>query len=685
MKKTSLFLNPFRWFFLGIGYICYLIYFFIRCICFSVGYTIAGFFLILLDIVTLKHVRALVSDYRERPDNKPEIKEAVSKKEKAPKKEIKAEKNKEKTPIFKGMFDRIKNAHDSASVKVKNNSIAEGKKEETLKVNTPQPAEQPKVEEVKKVEPRKPDTAILNNAVLKPDEEPDVSVRQYVYTSTPKTEEKPVSTGDINNIDLGILDMGKKNGNKEQPKAKFKQEDKVFKNVNVKLTLRERLAMSFPTLFAKKEKEIKDITNKKESDYIARPVNKDEKEPPKIVYEYTAANPEGKLERSYIEAYSLVEVQSYLLSEGYDIYRIRTNQSMNIFHRSATGKKRIKTSDLVFFLTQLSTYIKAGITLTESVDILSRQFKDKYYQKIFRSVANALKSGDNFSEALAKTGNAFPKLLINMVKTAELTGDLPETLDDMADYYSEMDKTRKQMKSALTYPTIVLVLAIGVIAFVLIYVIPKFTTIYESMNAASIPKLTLVIIDISNFIKTNYYYIALAFIIILLIIRYFYQNRVSSRAFMQKIAMKIPVLRDIIIYNEVTTFTKTFSSLLKHGVFITDTMNILLQVTNNEIYKKLIFNCINYLNKGESISLAFKGHWAFPIPAYEMIVTGERTGKLPEMLAKVAEYYQDLHANIVSRMKVIIEPVLIVMLTGIVGLVILAVIVPMFGIYASIQ
>ena len=132
---------------------------------------------------------------------------------------------------------------------------------------------------------------------------------------------------------------------------------------------------------------------------------------------------------------------------------------------------------------------------------------------------------------------------------------------------------------------------------------------------------------------------------------------------MQRLAMKIPVLKDVIIYNEVTTFTKTFASLLKHGVYITDTMNILMQITNNEIYRKLIASCIRHLRKGENISEAFKGHWAFPIPAYEMIVTGERTGKLAEMLEKVSEYYQGLHENIVSRMKVIIEPLLIIMLT----------------------
>jgi len=490
---------------------------------------------------------------------------------------------------------------------------------------------------------------------------------------------------------LSVPNQEKKQIIKEGRTSKTaKSEEKVFKEIDEKQSFKERLAVAFPTLFEsanERKKEKEEAKKNKENNDDNEPIMTVQEENslgPKTVYEYTARDRNGKLVKNYYEAYSLVEVQSYLLSEGYDIYKIRTNQTINILHRSASTKRKMKTSDMVFFLTQLSTYLKAGITLTESVEILSRQFKNVRYQKTFKNIANNLKSGDNFSEALAKTDGIFPKLLVNMVKTSELTGDLPETLDDMADYYSQMDKTKKQMKSALTYPTMVLILAVAVIAFVLIYVIPKFTSIYQSMDSATIPKLTLFIIDASDFIKASYYYIILAFIVILLVIKYLYSNITAARALMQRMAMKIPVLKEVIIYNEVTNFTKTFSSLLKHGVYITDTMNILLQVTNNEIYRKLISNAIKHLRKGENISVAFKGHWAFPVPAYEMIVTGERTGKLAEMLAKVADYYQDLHANIVNRMKVIIEPVLIILLTGIVGVIILAVIVPMFGIYSSI-
>ena len=149
--------------------------------------------------------------------------------------------------------------------------------------------------------------------------------------------------------------------------------------------------------------------------------------------------------------------------------------------------------------------------------------------------------------------------------------------------------------------------------------------------------------------------------------------------------MHIPVLKDVIIYNEVTMFSKTFSSLLSHNVYITDSMDILNKVTNNEIYKMMILDTVANLARGEKISKAFENQWAFPIAAYEMIVTGEKTGQLAEMMSKVSTYYQGLHKNTVSRIKALLEPFLIIFLTLVVGIILLAIVVPMFSMYQQVQ
>ena len=652
MKILKPIINIFRWYFIGIGSICYGLFIIVKYVFFYIGSLLATIFYFLYSVVTLKFIHNL-----KNKDNENDKKENINKVEKS------ENKNPEET-INKTEQNDTSNSEVIMDLNEKNAEVVDVD-------NNMQSSEELGVKK-----------ANFKAEAYDPNNQGNLGYHVFVENNNIASNK---------NEDILSVPNEKKQIIKEGRVSKTaRSEEKVFKEIDEKQSFRDRLAVAFPTLFAsadERRQEREEAKKNKELNEDHEPVvvaQEEESMGPKTVYEYTARDRNGKLVKNYYEAYSLVEVQSYLLSEGYDIYKIRTNQAINIFHRTANTRKKMATSDMVFFLTQLSTYLKAGITLTESVEILSRQFKKRYYQKVFKEVANSLKSGDNFSEALAKTNGVFPKLLVNMVKTSELTGDLPETLDDMADYYSQMDKTRKQMKSALTYPTLVLILAVAVITFVLIYVIPKFTSIYASLDSASIPSLTVFIIKASDFIKASYYYLILGFIVILLIIKYLYSNITAARAAMQRFAMKIPVLKEIIIYNEVTSFTKTFSSLLKHGVYITDTMNILLQITNNEIYRKLISNAIKHLRKGENISVAFKGHWAFPVPAYEMIVTGERTGKLAEMLAKVSEYYQDLHANIVNRMKVIIEPVLIIMLTGIVGVIILAVIVPMFGIYSAI-
>ena len=406
----------------------------------------------------------------------------------------------------------------------------------------------------------------------------------------------------------------------------------------------------------------------------------------KIMYEYIVKDQDGKIIKGHADGYSKVEIHSYLLSEGYEVYSIRTNKWIQILYGTKSSNKvKIKTKDLIFFVTQLSTYLKSGITLIESLKILSRQYKKSSYKKIFKMIIYDLSMGENLSTAMENRGLAFPNLLITMVKSSEMTGELPEVLDDMADYFTEAEKTRKQMITAMMYPSMVFVFAISVLTFIMIYVIPKFVDIYASMDGISIPPITQFIINTSSFMKKNIIYIGIAVIVLILLFRFIFRKSKTFRTIIQWILMHLPVVNNIIIYKEVTMFTKTFSSLLAHNVYITDSMEILSKVTQNEIYKSLIFNTVTNLARGERLSAEFEGHWAFPIPAYEMIVTGERTGQLPEMMAKVSAYYQELHQNSVTRIKTFIEPVLIIFLTAMVGVIVLSIVLPMFNMYQSIQ
>jgi len=403
------------------------------------------------------------------------------------------------------------------------------------------------------------------------------------------------------------------------------------------------------------------------------------------VYYFKVRNKQGKIITGTMNGLSKLDINAFLVNEGYTVYSIKTSPMINfLFKESDFISPKMSTKELIFWLTQLSTYLKAGITLNDAVKILSKQMSAKKSKaRAFQSISYELTLGANFSTALEKQGNMFPALLINMIKAAEASGTLLETLEDMADYYTEIDDTKKQMKSAMSYPIIISVFAIVVVTFILMFIIPKFVEIYEQ-NDITISGITAVVIWIGNFLTNNIFIIIAIIVFALLVLFVAYKEVKAFRRSFQSMLMHIPVIKDLIIYNELTIFTKTFASLLRNNVFITESIDILSKITNNEIYKSILYKTINNIVKGEKISEAFKDHWAVPDVAYFMIVTGESTGELDNMMQKVSEYYQGLHRNVVSNLKAFIEPILIGFLALVVGGIIIAVVVPMFGMYGEL-
>lgn len=401
-------------------------------------------------------------------------------------------------------------------------------------------------------------------------------------------------------------------------------------------------------------------------------------------FKYKVKEADGKIIESFFDAENKVDVESFLLNKGYQIVEITEDKlSASLGLIGASTSKKMSSKDLNFFLTQLSTYVKSGIPLLDSMEILSRQSKKKNIAMLYRKIVFDLNRGVSFSDCLAKQGKVFPKMLINMLKTSEMTGDLTGVLDDMAAYYKRQDSNRKQIINAMTYPSVLMVFAVAVLTFVITYVVPSFTSMYES-TGSSLPGITVAIINISNFFTGNWYYILGGIIVVVTLFTLIYKSSTGFKYATQSFLMHIPVVKDIIKYNQLVTFTSTFSTLIKHDVFITDSMDILSKITENEVYKKIINNAIENLSKGNGVSVAFKGHWAFPETAYEMLLTGEKTGKLGEMMEHVSTYYQEEQTNIIARLKSLIEPVMIVLLAVIVGVILLAVVVPMFDIYSTI-
>ena len=286
--------------------------------------------------------------------------------------------------------------------------------------------------------------------------------------------------------------------------------------VKKKLSLNEMLKEKWNNLSINRERKRKiDEQNRK----LILEIQKEKKrsETP-VAFKYTAIDPKGKKETNIFIALSKMEVLTYLTNENFKVLSIETSKLINILYGpDSQFQTKMSTKDLVFWLTQLSTYIKSGITLTESMRILSKQLgKKRSKKRLYDSIVYNLTLGESFSTALAKQGKTFPALLISMIKTAEATGELESTLDDMANYYTEVENTRKAMVSALMYPTIISVFSIGVITFILLYVMPKFEGVYSEAGAKLNP-FTQFLLDASAFLQLNIVKILLVALLILLI------------------------------------------------------------------------------------------------------------------------------------------------------------------------
>lgn len=477
----------------------------------------------------------------------------------------------------------------------------------------------------------------------------------------------PYEVNNINNLD----------GNQEVNDTNNK--DEVINNVNDKSLSSLWNNISFVRDFKNKEdKQARELLLE-----IQREKYRSERP---VAFKYVAKDEHGKKVSNIFVGYSRMEVLTHLTNDNYKVLSITTSKLINLLYSpDSEFHAKFKTKDLIFWLTQLSTYLKSGIPLTEAMRILSKQMaKDKNKKRVFDSIVYNLTLGETFSSALEKQGNTFPALLISMIKTAEATGELEKTLDDMRDYYDQIEETRKAMISALTYPTIVAIFAVAVITFIMLTVLPKFKDIYASAGA-EINAFTQFLLDASDYLKGNIINILLIVLLIILLFIICYMRIKAFKRFIQECTMKMPVFGKIVIYKEMNIFAKTFASLLKNNVFITDSIRLLTEVTDNEIYKEIMVRTVDNIARGEKISESFKNQWAVPDVAYFMIVTGESTGELGDMMDKVANYYQSEHRTLVNSLKSLIEPVMIIFLAVTVGSIVLAILLPMFELYGTIS
>jgi type IV pilus assembly protein PilC len=348
-------------------------------------------------------------------------------------------------------------------------------------------------------------------------------------------------------------------------------------------------------------------------------------------------------------------------------------------------RKTIKPKTLMIFTRQLATLIDAGLPLLRGLTVLSKQEPDPVLKKVIVSIAESVQSGGTFSESLASHPRIFNKLYVNMVKAGELGGVLEIVLLRLAEFQEKAQKIKNKVVSAMFYPVIVLVIAIVIMGFLLVFIVPKFEQIFADMlGGKPLPALTQFVIGTSNLVKNNLIAIVGAIAALFFGLK-FLSKTTKGAVLIDNILLKAPVFGDLTRKSAISRFSRTLGTLVTSGVPILQALNITRDTAGNAVVADAISKVHDAVREGESIVQPLEASGVYPPMVISMIDVGEETGQLPDMLLKVAEVYDDEVDNAVSGLTSLLEPIMIVFLAVIVGTIVIALFLPLISIITGMQ
>ena len=380
----------------------------------------------------------------------------------------------------------------------------------------------------------------------------------------------------------------------------------------------------------------------------------------------------GREIRSSIEAATEQAAIAALLNRNLLVVSIQEK----VGKKGKTSGGKVALADLVVFTRQLATMIDADLAMVQSLQALAEQTTNKVMRDVIKDICTRVEGGDSFSEALQKHPKAFNRLYVCMVAAGEKGGLLAEILARLAVYLENTARLRKKVKSAMMYPTVVSVVAVLITIFLLIKVVPVFGEIFKSFGA-TLPAPTQFLIDLSHFVQK--------FILLILlggggtVYGWFYFIKTpAGRTFWDTYRIKLPVFGSIAHKICLARFTRTLASLIRSGVPILEVLQIVSQTVGNVVMEKAIKTSAGDIERGESISVALAKHPVFPVMIIRMVTAGEQTGKIDNMLERIADFLDDEIETTLSGLTALIEPILIVFLGVVVGGMVICMFLPIF-------
>lgn len=404
-------------------------------------------------------------------------------------------------------------------------------------------------------------------------------------------------------------------------------------------------------------------------------------------FSYTIKDAKGARKEGIIKADTMDQAIDKLAAEGGTIISVRNAQDgsfkgkLSLFDKImlAIYKMRtaVKLKTLVFFTRQLSTMFSAGLTIEKAISNLGAEEKDTKFKKVLKRVDDDIRKGYSLSEAFEQHPGVFNPLYISLVKAGEVSGTLHSVLDELSDNLERTEDTRRKVNSAMTYPIFILVFLAFVVWFLFYYIIPKFSDIYAGFGA-ELPVATRMAIAISNVIKGNLLG-TLGIIIAFLLVFFIINLTDKGRWTIDLIKLKLPVIGNLVESSVMSKFSRTFSILMKAGVPIMETLELVENVVGNAVIENAVRKSKVMIKEGYGIAHAFRSTGVFPSTLLQMISTGEETGDLDKLLSKTAEFYDKIIDSVIDKLTSLIEPMLIILMAGIVGTIIVVIYLPIFN------
>ncbi len=410
-------------------------------------------------------------------------------------------------------------------------------------------------------------------------------------------------------------------------------------------------------------------------------------------FQYIVKDAKGLRVEGTIKATTMDEAIDKLTKEGSILISVKSTSEgafkgkMTLFDKLMLTIYKIRTGvglkTLVFFTRQLSTMYSAGLTIEKSLSNLGKEEKNKKFRNVLIKLANDIKKGFSLSEAMELHPGVFNPLYISLVKAGEVSGTLHTIFDELAIYLEKIEDTKRKVWSALSYPIFIIGFLIIVVWILFYFIIPMFAGVYESFNA-DLPGPTLAAIAISNIVREHVFLTFLGVLAVCMGFFLFYLSD-KGRYIVDAIILRFPVIGNLMENSIMSKFSRTFSILMYAGVPIMETMELVENVVQNAVVESAVRKARIMVKEGYSVAGAFKKTKVFPPTLLQLIATGEETGEMDSLLKKAAEFHQKFVDSVIDRLTSLIEPILIILMAGIVGFIIIITYLPIFNLGLAIS